>query len=388
MVLRALLLFSSLLIVISCSSTGGEELPPDLSALENLHVYPIDSAPLHSVDLQEEARFGDTDDVIIGRITGVQADANGRVYIADDSEKRINVYDPSGAFITSMGGEGKGPGEFEYISNLIVDETHVYAMDFGIRRVNVYSIEQLEFDFSIPLLKEDHQIAELENFYPSGFFVMNSGELLVKYGQPYGRADSDDEERLDLFYKIDREGEIHPDQILKQPTSDAMVFRTDNSVTVWGTPFVAKSIQVLTGNNQIVTNRSDQFLFKIFDADGNYQHAFYYPFVHKQLTRERALNQYENENYRRAIRNYDLPDVWPAIERIVADDEDRLWVSTIIEDEEVYEWWILDTDGELLAQKTWPRTTSVELVKDGYLYLKEENEMGVSEIVKYNLALL
>lgn len=384
---RLLLFLFGIILFISCSSTPNEELSEELRNLENLTVYPADEVPEFMLNLQETARITDTDDVILGRINGVRVDDSGRIFISDDSEKRINVYNSEGEFVTSMGRSGKGPGEFEYISNLSLNESHAFAMDFGIRRINVFSLETLGFDFSIPMLKEGHQISELERYYPSSFYLLESGEILVLYSQPFGRMDDESEQRYNRIYKVDQQGNIQPDQVLEVEPNEPLVYRTDNSVTVFGIPFGAKQNFSITADQKIAVNRSDQFLFKMYDESGNYERAFYHPFSPKELTRERAMNQFDNENYRRAVRNYDLPESWPAINGFVTDDEGRFWVSTIVDDEDVYEWWILSSNGELLAKQIWPRSTSVQEVKNGYLYTREENDMGLIEIVKYRLSL-
>lgn len=100
------------------------------------------------------------------------------------------------------------------------------------------------------------------------------------------------------------------------------------------------------------------------------------------------MNQYDNENYRRAIRNYDLPETWPAIDSFLVDDEGRFWVATIIDDEEMFEWWVLDNQGNLLAKQTWPLSQRVEHVRHNFVYMREEDEMGLVVVVKYQLSML
>lgn len=36
---------------------------------------------------------------------------------------------------------------------------------------------------------------------------------------------------------------------------------------------------------------------------------------------------------------------------------ERLWVATIVEDFDVYEWWILKKNGEVITKFEWPRCT-------------------------------
>ena len=376
-----------LTILLSCSSENEANLPQDLQNVENLTIYSADESPRFEIDLQEVARIDDSDDVLLGRITGISTDGRDRIYISDDGEKRINVYTPDGEYLQSLGRKGQGPGEFEYIHNLVIDENHVYALDFSKNFINTYFLETLEFDTTIPLLREDQRIEKLQGYFPSDFQVLSSGEVLVTYTQSFGRNDDESQKRYDLIFQTDRTGRIQPDPVLELESAEAIVLRTDNSVSVFGAPFAISVNSALSPNQKIVVNRTDRFLFKVYDENGNYERAFYYPFPNKPLTRNTALNQYDNENYKRAIRNYDLPESWPAVDQFLIDDENRFWVSTIIDEEGMFEWWVLDEQGNLLAKQIWPSTHKVEHVQNNYLYMTEEDDMGLVEVVKYNLSM-
>lgn len=68
------------------------------------------------------------------------------------------------------------------------------------------------------------------------------------------------------------------------------------------------------------------------------------------------------------------------------DDEDRLWVSTIIDSNEVYEWWVLKNTGAVITQFEWPRGKPIEVVNNGYLYTREtDEETRIQEIVRYRI---
>jgi len=376
-----------LTLLLSCSSENEDNLPGELQKLDNLTTYSINEAPNFQIELQEVARIDDSNDVLLGRITGIQTDNADRIYISDDGEKRINVYSPAGEYIQSLGRKGQGPGEFEYVHNLAIDQTHVYAMDFSQNFINTYFLDTLEFDATIPMLREDQRIEKLQGYFPSDFQVLSSGEVLVTYTQSFGRNDDESQKRYDLIFQSDRTGRIQPDPVLELESAEAIVLRTENSVSVFGAPFAVSVNSALSPNQKIVVNRTDRFLFKLYDENGNYERAFYYPFPNKPLTRNTALNQYDNEDYRRAIRNYDLPETWPAIDHFLIDDENRFWVSTIIDEEGMFEWWVLDEQGNLLAKKIWPSTHKIEHVQNNYLYMTEEDDMGLVEVVKYRLSM-
>ena len=369
------------------SCTPGADLPDYLKEIENLTVYAENETPKYQIELQEVARIDDSGEVILGRISGIQADDDGRIFISDDVEKRINVYTPDGNFIKSLGRKGQGPGEFEYIHNLSVDENFVYAMDFSKNLINAYSLNTLEFSRTIPMANDIQSNEQLEGYFPSDFMVLASGELLVTYIKSVGQRTDEDQNRVDLVFRIDRDGIIQPEPTLQIETVDPLVLRTDNSISVFGAPFLVTASAALTPDQKIVVNKTDRFLFKQYDESGNYERAFYHHYSPKSLTRERALSQYDGENYRRAVRNSDLPDSWPVVEGFLVDDAGRFWVATVIENEDELEWWVLDSEGELLAREVLPKSQMVELVKNDYLYMREEDDMGLVEVVKYQLIL-
>lgn len=376
------IIFSAFLL----SCTPDADLPDYLKEIENLTVYSNEDEPQFQISLQELARIDDSGDVILGRISGIQTDDEDRIFISDDVEKRINIYTPDGNFVKSLGRKGQGPGEFEYIHNLSVDENFVYAMDFSKNLINAYTLNTLEFSSTIPMANDIQSIDLLEGFYPTDFMVLADGDILISYLKSFGHRESQSEKQ-DLIFRIDRDGRIHPEPTLQLESGDVLVLRTDNSISVFGAPFLVTTSVALTPDQKIVTNRSDTFLFKQFDEFGNYERAFYYPFPKNNLTRERALSQYDNENYRRAVRNSDLPNTWPAIENFLIDDDGRFWIATIIDDESLLEWWVLNSEGELLAKQILPKTQTVEHVSNNYIYMREEDDMGMVEVVKYQLTM-
>jgi hypothetical protein len=77
------------------------------------------SEPLYGeirLDLEEELRIGKEGDerTQFYRVRDIAADPQGNIYVDDMSNGRVQVFDPHGAFLRSIGRPGQGPGEFEY----------------------------------------------------------------------------------------------------------------------------------------------------------------------------------------------------------------------------------------------------------------------------------
>jgi uncharacterized protein (TIGR03663 family) len=73
---------------------------------------------------------------------GVAVDGEGRVYVADGNNHRIQVFDPDGQFITQWGSQGVGPGQFQEPWGVAVDQDgNVYVADTWNHRLQKFDSE-------------------------------------------------------------------------------------------------------------------------------------------------------------------------------------------------------------------------------------------------------
>jgi sugar lactone lactonase YvrE len=80
---------------------------------------------------------------------GVAVDPKGRVFVSDTGNKRILVYDADGNYITKIGNEGMGIGQFEEPVGLAIDQqNNLYVADTWNQRIQVFSPDQNGVAFS------------------------------------------------------------------------------------------------------------------------------------------------------------------------------------------------------------------------------------------------
>ena len=86
---------------------------------------------------------GESDDpnALLYRPTSVVAAENGTIYIADNGNKRIQVFGADGEYIGAMGREGEGPGEFKSLRDITVAGGRLFAYDTRLRRMSVWTPE-------------------------------------------------------------------------------------------------------------------------------------------------------------------------------------------------------------------------------------------------------
>jgi DNA-binding beta-propeller fold protein YncE len=75
----------------------------------------------------------------LNRAKGVGVDSEGHVYIADTSFNNFQIFDAEGNLLLFIGGTGTGPGEFLLPAGLFIDEEdRIYVADQGNARVQVF----------------------------------------------------------------------------------------------------------------------------------------------------------------------------------------------------------------------------------------------------------
>ena len=376
------------LLLASCSGTPDVEIPEEVAALENLTVInaSIENAP--ELNIERTAHYGDTDEVIIGRMGRVAVDDAGRVYIADGNRLVIHVYDPDGLHLTEIGGEGNGPGEFRQISSVQPHGDFLHVMDGSSLRISRFSLDDYQFTDDVVVPYEMNAEGGYIQ-YPATFSVLGPDSYMIHFGVGYSSGgDSAEKPKISGRVLNRKEGTFEEGAVYSFPANEALVRRGEGSVHIMSTDYNRFSRVVMDEEDtELVYGWTDELLFKYYDTDGTYQKAVYIPYENSSLSRTEVLNQYSDreEPWISMVRNDEMPETWPAFREMLTDDEGRIWVSLFTEDPETYTWVMIDPDTEEVAGSiTRPREWSVIDVRNGYLYAREtDEETGLVEVVKY-----
>ncbi|HEV3049083.1 MAG TPA: 6-bladed beta-propeller, partial [Longimicrobium sp.] len=128
--------------------------------------------PAARLVLTEVLRLGSESgaDDAFGRVMDVELGASGRIYVADDLNWRISVFDGSGRLLRRVGRRGPGPGEFERPWYLAVDRLDsLFVWDGALARISVFGPDfRFARSFEAP-----------GRWVVSGFSVRADGTLLV-----------------------------------------------------------------------------------------------------------------------------------------------------------------------------------------------------------------
>ena len=145
-----------------------EDVPKHLSLAEGCV---LDTATAEACDdcleFDHEARLGTVDGLgyleARGGIEAVRRDHRGNYWVGQG--EKINVYEPDGDFLTTVGREGEGPMEFQYARPLHVDTRgQVHIWDISNMRLSVVDEEfALSREQPLPPLPSINSIAPLSD---------------------------------------------------------------------------------------------------------------------------------------------------------------------------------------------------------------------------------
>jgi hypothetical protein len=356
------------------------------------------------VQFQKEVEFGTNNEIIVGDVTALSVDAKGQVFIADGTQTTIHIFSPDGTYIKSMGRVGKGPGEFSAITfntSIEIHQDKLFITDtqtFFPHRAHVFSLQDFSFDYTLKLLAENRgDYEELKGHYPKRVIPQKDGTFLVSYHKtPHQYKDSTSYIK---YYVQDISGKIVSGPIFKQKDRTNLTYLVRDEypyIAIHSFPFFGKTILDISEDEYLYALKSKEFKIDIYDSNGGYLRSIEHKFENRIFSKSKVLDRYKETDYGynlgdgvalKMIEQADnLPESWPAIDHMFIDDENRIWVSTIVDNDEVYEWWILENSGELINKFEWPRNKPIQTVRNNKLYTIEENPKTFEkEVVQYQI---
>lgn len=357
---------------------------------------------IHDITFQQDASYGTTDDVVVGRVAAFTVDDKNRVFIADQDNTTIQVFNPGGSFLTSIGRQGHGPGEFATVTGhttLVVDSKRLYIINFANSSdystiAQVFSLNDLSFSHTMKLVARNiHNYKELNGYFPRRIYPYNDGTFLVAYRKPFYKYLGD--KSFVRYVVQDRTGKIISGPILEQKDLTYLVYkRASGDKVMYSFDFFPKSLLAKSSDDHLYAANTEMFKISIYSSSGKFIRSFHHPFQNIPVTKNGLIDRYQKKDMSRLgegvavkmIREADnLPDSWPALHSMFFDDQGRLWVSTIVDDFDVYQWWVLKKTGEVITKFKWPRDKPIKVVRNGHIYTRETNNMGVTSIVRYKI---
>ncbi len=370
-------------------SASNDQTPIDL---ETNHQKISSDGYQTDISFEPQVTFRESDDVIFGGISTAVVDQNGRVFMADNTQHRVHIFNPDGSYLRSLGQQGQGPGEFASVTNLLIDNKYLHVADHMQRRISVFDLSSLTFSHDLSLTpgqentrsqtRGQGMMASGMATFPRQVNLFSDGNYLVTFTAMGGPGEgaqvvmAPDGKTIDTGrFEIKESGFLTSS---RQGSSFGMFSIPD----ITPTTFIS-----IPGTGKLFVNHSTKLEIQLFNEDGSLIRTFSKPYKHHELKREQVIARVEagsgSERLMAAMQRVDLPEEWPAVNRMIADKQNRVWVSTNTEDHKLKNWIVFDEHGNQLAEFTWPSTKRVVHVQDNYLYTLEQDEFELPLVVKY-----
>lgn len=349
---------------------------------------------IDTVKFVEETVFESGDDVFMeGHIRSLAVDDKGKIFIASARPGFVGIYvfSPDGSYITKLSRHGKGPAEYESISSISIVGENLYVFDPRLQKIGIFSIEGFKhvrdilFDYS-QLKASD--LAFSGGMNTNGMIVKGDGTFIMRL-QSRPRNDPSYNHK-EVFMSADDNGKLIPSSYL-QVDSHTYYFPDEQLSLPFTGAFSRSSLVVTDNNGRFYTNWTEDFIISVHNSEGDLEKTYKHNIQNANLNSD-DLNL--DRDMKNTLNKYELPSTWPAVHTMVLDDEERLWVSTITESESEFTWYVVSTEGELIARFTKPgrRTERIVVraplivIKDGYFYSHERDlRQGIDRILKYKI---
>lgn len=337
-----------LLVTVTLALASGCESPE-----ENAFTEPVisDSAgvrvvvnPPPGADAWEEWTVADTPGVVIGAaegarpylledVTGAAVLPGGGLVVADGGTRELRFYDDAGSHVTSVGGEGRGPGEFirMHLAGLF-DGDSLLVVDQRVRRGAVYDAEgrpirTFIFDeaFRFPM--------------PRG--VLDGGRMVADpqsstEGQPPSRPPGEVERPALELEIADPQGAV---SAVLGPFPGNEHFRTESGGS--GGVLFGRRLHVAGARDRIAVANDDAFRVRVYDASGRLLHVNTQPRTPVEIRREHVdaeiselVSEHRIPAFRErmaaALRSGPRPSTLPALESLHVDRERNVWVREFL----------------------------------------------------------
>jgi len=98
---------------------------------------------------------------------------------------------------------------------------------------------------------------------------------------------------------------------------------------------------------------------------------------------ESAKETYDEASFE-LLKEQEFPATWPAVQQLLADDSNRLWIA-LYTGSEVRKWIVLNSGGKPEGVFELPSDHRIQQVKGEYLYVIEPDDDGFDSVKRYEV---
>lgn len=347
---------------------------------------------------EEELRVGGMDAPVeaqFGMVVGLDLDAAGQLYVLDMQASEVRVFDASGAWVRTLGGQGGGPGELSaQLMGVFVVGDEAWVADLGNQRITRWGLDgserpaiSLNLVMGIPLrwdrLGDDRVVAQFRSMQGLGMQGDTTGDPIVTVGRP------------------------QPDTLAVLPQGGTFSVQGGSARFRF---FDREPLWDADAAGALMTAANDAYRIEVRDAQGGLVRVVRKDFQlqpvtegdeRRMLAAIRRLMQDQGAPpaaVDQLLQDASFADHYPAIGQILGGPDGTLWVQRVrtadqfTESEELNlqdlgadEWEVFDDQGRYLGVLTLPeKFAPMHIVGDAFWGVQRD-ELDVPSVVRYRL---
>lgn len=336
----------------------------------------------------DEWRVGDEPAFVIGslgsgpesslyQVSGAVRLSDGRVVVANGGNSQLVEFSPEGRYLSSIGRDGQGPGEFYWLTSLQRGPNDsLFAFDGQMQRLTVFSGDgRLErtarFEVEADVRGRDALVSAKR--LADGVWVGRARDTNV-HGAP-------GEIMRDTISVGLLDGALDALQPLAHLPARMTATIVRGGRRSWTAPaFSPRPVLALWGRCVFMSSAEDRSIF-VFSSEGEPVTTFQGPGSPRSVTQEHVeswldfkltvnnVPEEERQETRRRLATYPHPATLPYYSHMVADQWGHIWLQEYSPPDGLgRRWYVLSQSGRLLGEVTMPkRMRAFEITEDGVL---------------------
>lgn len=341
----------------------------------------LSSSPILEIGVED----GEIHYLFSGIVGAIRLD-DGRIVVADRGSNQVRIFDERGEFIRAVGGEGKGPGEFEHIRGLSrCGADSIFAFDLN--------WQTKIFDLAGELVREMriHEPGSMGG--PYALSCSRTGHFVIT---GWGEQTSIEARMIGLYRAtapisiLDRDGELLLD-LGEFPSSERIGHQHGSNPHPFG-----KSTVLALGPERVYVGTGDVFEIMVYSFDGELVRLIRGPAEDLQI-RSEHLAAYRRQRIsqvdaarrpalERELQEMPMPRTFPAFSALRLDTDGNLWVRKFrrpLERQPI--WAVFSPEGGLLGEVVMPAGLGVMEIGSDYVLGVQRDDFGIERVLLYYL---
>lgn len=325
------------------------------------------------------------------QVRGAARLSDGRIVIANAGSYELRFYDSSGAHLASVGRQGPGPGEFEFLSRLWVRHDTIFVWDTGPNRLTVFDGEGALVRTVTLEAQPDLGNRNLVGGLADGTLV-----AVGIVGPPLVAAETGTMLRGTLvFSSYGPTGDLIR-RLTSMPARQRYVFSKSGPIKWPFVPYAPTPVWAV-GSGHLYTGSGARPEIEVYGPNGALQMLIRWqadpvPVTDHHLAAFAAeftadiRTDQERQAAHRFLRDVPVPSTLPIYDRLLLDNENNLWVREFsVPAGSAARWWTFASDGRWMGSVRIPAEVTPLYISASHMVALQHDELGVECVVVHRL---